>query len=270
MNSLSHSAKMRRLGLVLISAAFLFQADNVLAAEAAGDAQMQARDLLSGTVGGRARTVDESRANSADGHQTSNLDPQEQARQLILGKPNVDGTNGRAAVLEPKVNTTQAASARSDHGTYADPQESARRMILGHGASGSAAPALKRSVSLSQEPLVMRLDKGEFRIAFGLDAGRSVSNGCDGVIRYRVDWKTEEGATRSETKRVKYTVLPGASRTITVDHQYLDTAEGAHTTDVVKVSVDKITCLDSRPFQTASTAAQAGPERGTVSSGGSF
>ena len=31
---------------------------------------------------------------------------------------------------------------------------------------------------------------------------------------------------------------------MTVDRQYLDTAEGAHTTDVIKVQVDKITCLD--------------------------
>jgi hypothetical protein len=245
-------AKMFGHGLVLISAALLFQADEVRAAEVAGDAQAQARDLLSGTVGGRAKTVDESRANPADGHQTSGLDPQEQARQLILGKPHVDD---RAAALEPKVNTTRAVSARDDHDTYADPQESARRMILGHGASGRAAPALKRSVSLTQEPLVMRLDKDEFRIAFGLNAGRYFSNGCDGVISYRVDWKTEDGTTRREAKRVKYTVLPGASRTITVDRQYFDTAEGAHTTDVVKVSVDNISCLDSGRLQTASAAA---------------
>ena len=65
--------------LVLISAAILLHANNVLAAESVGDAQMQARDLLSGTVGGRAKTVDASPAIPADGHQTSNLDPQEQA-----------------------------------------------------------------------------------------------------------------------------------------------------------------------------------------------
>ncbi len=251
MNSLS-PAKLLGHGLVLISAALLFQADNVVAAEFASDAQMQARDLLSGTVGGRAKTVDESAANPADSHETSSLDPQEQARQLILGKPNVDGTTGRATALEPKVNTTPAVSTRRDDGTYADPQESARRMILGHGASGSAAPALKRSVSLSQDPLVMRLGKDEFRIAFGLNAGRFASNGCDGVINYRVDWKTEDGTTRREAKQVKYTVLPDTSRTITVDHQYFDTAEAAHTTDVVRVSVDRITCLESRPLQTAS------------------
>jgi len=254
MNSLS-PAKILGHGLMLISAVFLFHPDNVLAnalaAESAVDAQMQARDLQSGTVGGRAKTVDESPANPADGHQASSLDPQEQARQLILGKPNADDSNGRAAALEPKMNTAPAVSTRRT-GTYEDPQESARRMILGHGASAAAASASERSVSLTQEPLVMRLNKDEFRIAFGLNAGRFASNGCDGVISYRVDWKTEDGTTRREAKQVNYTVLPGASRTITVDHQYFDTAEAAHTTDVVRVSVDKITCLESRTLQTAS------------------
>jgi hypothetical protein len=256
-------------GLVLISAVLLFHPDNALAAESAVDAQMQARDLLSGTVGGRAKTVGESPANPADGHQASSLDPQEQARQLILGKPNADESNGRGSALEPNMSTAPAVSTRRTDDTYADPQESARRMILGHGASGAAASASKRSVSLTQEPLVMRLNKDEFRIAFGLNAGRFASNGCDGVIRYRVDWKTEDGTTRREAKQVNYTVLPGASRTITVDHQYFDTAEAAHTTDVVGVSVDKITCLESRPLQTASAAAPAAPER-TMSPGGSF
>jgi hypothetical protein len=238
-------------GMVLISAVFLLQAHNALAAESVGDAQMQAKDLLSGTVGGRARTVDESPAIPADGRQTSSLEPQEQARQLILGKPNV--------------NATPDPSTRGDHRTYPDPQESARRMILGNGAGGTAAPALERSVSLTQEPLVMRLGKDEFRIAFGINAGRFTSNGRNGVIHYRVNWKTEDGTTRSEIKQVKYTVPPGASRTITVDHQYFDTAEGKHTTEVVKVSVEKIARLDSRAFQAGSTA---GPiPRGDVHEG---
>src|SRR5882757_1093867 len=84
--------KTLKLGLVLVSAAFLLHGNGVLAAEAAGDAQLQARDLLSGTVGGRARVVDASPAVGADGVGTPGLglDPQEQARQLILGKPNSD------------------------------------------------------------------------------------------------------------------------------------------------------------------------------------
>jgi hypothetical protein len=105
-----------------------------------------------------------------------------------------------------------------------------------------AAPASEAPVSLTQEPVVMRLSKDEFRIVFGIDAERCTSTGGSGVIRYRVDWKTEDGTTHSETKLVNYTVPPRTSRTITVDRQYFDTAEGQHTTDIVKVSVNRITC----------------------------
>jgi hypothetical protein len=109
-------------------------------------------------------------------------------------------------------------------------------------AGGAAAP--ERTVSLTQAPLIMRLDKDEFRIAFGINGERCGANGCSGMIRYRVEWRIAEGATRSETKQVSYSVSPRAGRTIAVDRQYFDTAEGQHTTHVVKVSIDKITCRD--------------------------
>jgi hypothetical protein len=96
---------------------------------------------------------------------------------------------------------------------------------------------------MNQGPLVMRLSKDKFRIAFSINGERCSPSGCNGVI-YRIDWKTEDGTTRSEIKLVNYTVPPHANRAMTVGRQYLDTAEGAHTTDVIKVSVDKITCLD--------------------------
>lgn len=124
-------AKTSSHGLVLISALFLLQTNNVIAAEAVGDAQMQAGDLLSGTVGGRAKIVDAARAIPSASDQASSLDPQEQARQLILGKPNLRGTDGRLTDLESQVNATPAVSTRGDHPTHADPQDSARRMILG-------------------------------------------------------------------------------------------------------------------------------------------
>jgi hypothetical protein len=111
-------------------------------------------------------------------------------------------------------------------------------------AAASAAPPSERSVSLTQDPLVMRLNKDEFRIAFGINGERCGANGCRGMIRYRVDWKTADGTTRSEIKHVGYSVSPLAPRTIAVDRQYFDTAEGRHTTDVVRVRVDGITCRD--------------------------
>ena len=122
------------------------------------------------------------------------------------------------------------------------------------GATGISAAA-KRAVSLTQDPLVMRLSKDEFRIAFGIDANSSAPNGCNGVIRYRVDWKTEDGKTASEYKRVSYTVLPNYNRALTVDRQYFDTAEGAHTTAIVRVTVATITCRDALQPQAARLAA---------------
>src|SRR5260370_29067842 len=93
-----------------------------------------------------------------------------------------------------------------------------------------------RSASLVQDPLVMRLSKDEFRIAFGVNAQGCASNGCSGVIHYRVKWKTEQGTVMSAFRRVSYNVLPHSSRTITVDRQYFDPAASAHTTAVVNVT----------------------------------
>jgi hypothetical protein len=121
----------------------------------------------------------------------------------------------------------------------------------------NAAAVSTRAVSLTQDPVVMRLNKDEFRIAFGLNAEHCAAVGCNGVIRYRVDWKTEDGTMRSEIKRVSYTAVPSANRALTVDRQYFDTAEGAHTTDVVRVSVDMITCADGVESATTRTASAA-------------
>jgi hypothetical protein len=98
------------------------------------------------------------------------------------------------------------------------------------------------AVTLVGTPLVMRLNKDEFRIAFGIDGNDCMPTGCSGSIHYRVHWKAAEGVARSELRSVSYRVSPSAGRTIAVDRQYLDTAEGAHTTEVTAVSVDDITC----------------------------
>jgi uncharacterized protein YcfL len=109
--------------------------------------------------------------------------------------------------------------------------------LSAHGAQPQAHP-----ISLSQSPLVMRLSKDEFRIAFGINAQKCAASGCHGLIQYRVHWKTEQGLTRSELKQVSYTVPPRSQRSIAVDRQYFDTAEGQHTTEIVNVTVDAITC----------------------------
>jgi hypothetical protein len=110
--------------------------------------------------------------------------------------------------------------------------------------AGAGAPRTP-AASLNHAPLVMRLSKDEFRIAFGLDAPGCAPHGCSGMIRYRVEWRTEDGKTASEHKRVSFTVLPKYDRALTVDRQYFDTAEGAHTTEIVKVTVATITCTEA-------------------------
>jgi hypothetical protein len=111
------------------------------------------------------------------------------------------------------------------------------------GSAGGAAAA-ERPVSLTQEPLVMRLSKDEFRIAFGITT-EGASRGCNGSIHYQVAWKAEDGITRTDNRLVSYVISPLANRTITVDRQYFDTAEGEHTTDIVKVRVDSMACIDA-------------------------
>ena len=131
--NLSIPSKKLSYRFVLIAATILLHANSVLAAEFVRDAQMQARDLLSGTVGGRAKIVDASPAISADGHQISNLDPQEQARQLILGKRTFGGAAWLRVALDSKAKVTAAVPARGKRREFSDAQELARRMILGIG-----------------------------------------------------------------------------------------------------------------------------------------
>ena len=116
--------------------------------------------------------------------------------------------------------------------------------LLAASAGADAADKSARSVSLTQTPLVMRLDKNEFRIAFGINGERCAPTGCQGLIRYRVDWKAVDGVVRSERKQVNYVISPNAGRTIAVGHEVFDAAGGGHVTDIVKVKVDEITCGD--------------------------
>lgn len=102
------------------------------------------------------------------------------------------------------------------------------------------------SVSLTQDPLVMRIGKDEFRIAFGLDASSCKETGCTGSIRYNTTWETEDGLRSTEQKTVAFNIPDGAERSLSVDRSYFDTAEAKHTTKVVGVDVSQISC-DSQP-----------------------
>jgi hypothetical protein len=119
---------------LLLSAGLLVQSDVLFAAELAADAQTQARDLLTGTVNGRPRIVDQSPSPPSDGTQAAVVDAQEQARRLILGPPSIYGTTDETAAIAPATKKARAESARGE--VYGDPQVSARRMILGGGVRG--------------------------------------------------------------------------------------------------------------------------------------
>jgi hypothetical protein len=114
---------------MLASAGLLLCANGALAAEVVGDAQMQARDLLSGTVGGRPKFADVSSAIPTDDRHVPNLDPQEQARDLILGK-NYAGTAHQAASLDLKTDAMPVASVQRIRRADIDGQELAQRMLL--------------------------------------------------------------------------------------------------------------------------------------------
>lgn len=114
---------------VLISAGILLYANGAIAGQWAGDAQRQARDLLFSTANGLAGSIDKTPVVAAYGHSRGDLDPQEQARQMILGTARHDSVAGTA------VASTPAVPARTNHRTYSDPQERARPLLLGQTAS---------------------------------------------------------------------------------------------------------------------------------------
>jgi hypothetical protein len=116
--------------LILTSAAFLIYADGALAAGFGGDAQMQAKALLTATSGARPNAVDNRITPPTDGHQMFTIDAQEQARQLLSGTSNLARTTSRPMSADSKKGTKSAVSAR-DNPVYVDASESARRMILG-------------------------------------------------------------------------------------------------------------------------------------------
>jgi hypothetical protein len=229
--------------LALLSTGLVLHSNPLFAAETYGDAQLQAKDLLSHTVSPLSKTDDQPRTQVS-------LDAQEQARQLILGN-----TRGAVVTEDAFAPATDDANVDSKAAqVYTDPRESARRMILG--ASTGSTSTGGSLVSLIQDPLVIRLNKDEFLIAFGVDAKKCGTNGCNGVINSRVDWKAEDGTIRSTLSRVTFTAPAGADRTIAVDHQHL---KGNGTTQILSVSVEGISSTDTQGSRAAEAARTQGP-----------
>ena len=116
--------------LLLLSAALLLQTGGALTAARAGDAQAQARELLSQTAAGRSIAV-QSNALTAEDRSPADLDPQAQARRILLGAPSA-GDEAQAAAPRYAESTSTAAVVDRDHrSARADAQEMARRVILG-------------------------------------------------------------------------------------------------------------------------------------------
>ncbi len=111
--------------------------------------------------------------------------------------------------------------------------------------AGFAAASAACAVNVGAQPVVMRIGKDEFRIAFAVNSDACKANGCNGTIRYQASWKTEDGATSIDRKLLSYTIPDGATRSIAVDRHYFDTAEGKHTTDIVRVQIDAVSCARS-------------------------
>jgi hypothetical protein len=123
MTSMNFAKTLRR-SLILVSAALVFQTGAASAADGVGDAQTQARELLGGKAPSRpvVSTLRSEAAASLPG-----VEPQEQARRLILGIQSFD--KARAAVR-------MASTSEVEHGDRRAPinaQALAQRMILGHG-----------------------------------------------------------------------------------------------------------------------------------------
>jgi hypothetical protein len=129
--------------LLILTAGLLLQAHSAFASDSTGDAQAQARALLDPPVS-RVMSVDGFTATQANGHVAYRPDPQEQARALLLGKPE-EGSVAQSAIARDGAQSISAQDRRA----YTDPQELARRMILGPGAPTLAASAIYESQSHS-------------------------------------------------------------------------------------------------------------------------
>jgi hypothetical protein len=105
------------------------------------------------------------------------------------------------------------------------------------------APAFAAEpVCKAEKPVVMRIGKDEFRIAFGITGDGCTDKPCNGTIRYHAAWRADDGVGNTENKLLSFNIPDGAKRSIAVDRHYFDTSEGKHTTDLVDVTVDKISC----------------------------
>ena len=119
-------------------------------------------------------------------------------------------------------------------------------LVLALATGNAVAAEATCAVNVTHDPVVIRMDKDEFRIAFGVAGDACAEHGCSGVIRYRAAWRTEDGTEATDDKVLSYEIPSGSKRSIAVDRHYFDTSEGRHTTDLVGVKIDDVSCATPR------------------------
>ena len=107
--------------LSVAAAAMLLQAGGAVAADLTDDAQTQARELLSGRPASRSASVSDTDTDATRGAVSAPaLEPQDQARRLILGSRSPLQAKAESPAVE-----------RASRRAHVDALEMARRMILG-------------------------------------------------------------------------------------------------------------------------------------------
>ena len=120
--------------LALISAALLIHVGGAVAADSAGDAQQQARELLAGRIATRSAPSER----RAEGAVRSTGDAQELARRLLLGVTD-SGVQGIKPMTRPENAAAPGeVTAQKSVLVHGDAQATARRLLLGQAnAAGS-------------------------------------------------------------------------------------------------------------------------------------
>ena len=122
-----HIVKFLSPPLVLISAALLIHVGGAVAADFAGDAQQQARELLAGRIATRSAPSER----RAEGALRSTGDAQELARRLLLGVTD-SGVQGIKPITRPDDAAAPVElTAQKSVLAHGDAQATARRLLLG-------------------------------------------------------------------------------------------------------------------------------------------
>lgn len=125
--------KTLRAPLLLLAAISIVHIGSATAADVAGDAEAQARSILS-----QARAGGPTAARSHTGPERAAtlhaLDPQEQAREVVLGTQRIGGEAEVAAAPHSEATAPARVGGLGDRRSRADAQEMARRVVLGKSA----------------------------------------------------------------------------------------------------------------------------------------